>query len=407
MGNTLNNRAVLCMFLPSFRGEGTCSRLSLIITIQAWENVQFAPSQLCTARDGQSTYSILEDLEADMAPNGFVPWNPNDQDPFGSQYPSNPDTIVSAPIRTLDHLPSLYAEQAELNSMQGHTLQLNHTQTQMMGNSEQQQPHLTSMQSPNRHINPAQLQTRGNDDFQQSNLSSLQFTTVGNLSYNPSELQPGSAIQSAPNQIQTPNAYQSSGPISSVQRPALHRPLEQEQRPIHVNLNDTQYQWGPTSNVNQPQRNDQMPVGSQYPNERIPTTHPYHSPVARIQYPRDPIEQDRFYNRPQQNDHYNTSTRYIPNARPVYPDYQDLETLEQPPYRNDRPAYPREPNVKLEKTKTKSVNLPKSLWYNGNTSWQAFYAEFSKYAESQSWRAKQCKDHLYWCLEGEAGEFFF
>ena len=82
-------------------------------------NMQFAPSQLCTARDGQSTYSYLEDhsyledLQADMAPNGFVPRNPSDPDPFGTQYPSNPDVIVSAPIRTLEHLPSLYVEQAD------------------------------------------------------------------------------------------------------------------------------------------------------------------------------------------------------------------------------------------------------------------------------------------------------
>ena len=76
-------------------------------------NMLFAPSQLCTARDGQSTYSYLEDLQADMAPNGFVPRNPSDPDPFGSQYPSNPYVIVSAPIRTLEHLPSLYVEQAD------------------------------------------------------------------------------------------------------------------------------------------------------------------------------------------------------------------------------------------------------------------------------------------------------
>ena len=73
---------------------------------------------------------------------------------------------------------------------------------------------------------------------------------VGNLSYNPSKQQPGSAIQSAPNQIQTLNAYQSHGLISSEPRPALYRP--QEQRPIQVNPNYTYYQWGPTLNVNQP-----------------------------------------------------------------------------------------------------------------------------------------------------------
>ena len=83
----------------------------------------------------------------------------------------------------------------------------------------------------------------------------------------------------------------------------MHRPQFQKQRPIQVNLNDTQYRWGPTSNVNQPQRNDQCQWN---PNEQIPTMHPYQPPVARKQYPKDPIEQDRIYNRPQQFDYYNT-----------------------------------------------------------------------------------------------------
>ena len=79
-------------------------------------------------------------------------------------------------------------------------MQLNPTQMQMRGNtSEQQHSPLTSMQCPNMQSNPAQLQTRAYSDLQ---------------------------------------------------------------RPIQANLNDTQYQWGPTSNINQPQRNDQMPVGS-------------------------------------------------------------------------------------------------------------------------------------------------
>ena len=78
-----------------------------------------------------------------------------------------------------------------------------------------------------------------------------QMPQVGNLLSNPSQLKQGSAIQSAPNQIQTPNAYQSPGITSSEPRPALHRPQEQEQGPIQVNPNDTQYQWGHTSNANQ------------------------------------------------------------------------------------------------------------------------------------------------------------
>ena len=46
-------------------------------------NMQFAQSQLCMARDGHSTYYYLRDLEAAMAPNGFVPLNPSDPNPFG------------------------------------------------------------------------------------------------------------------------------------------------------------------------------------------------------------------------------------------------------------------------------------------------------------------------------------
>lgn len=51
-------------------------------------------------------------------------------------------------------------------------------------------------------------------------------------------------------------------------------------------------------------------------------------------------------------------------------------------------------------------NLPKTLVFDGKTSWQAFHMKFSKYAEVQGWTAKECKDSLCWCLTDKASEFY-
>ena len=50
--------------------------------------------------------------------------------------------------------------------------------------------------------------------------------------------------------------------------------------------------------------------------------------------------------------------------------------------------------------------LPKTLVYDGKSNWRAFYTKFSKYAESQHWSAKECKDNLCWCMTGKANDFF-
>ena len=37
---------------------------------------------------------------------------------------------------------------------------------------------------------------------------------------------------------------------------------------------------------------------------------------------------------------------------------------------------------------------------------ELFYTKFSKYAGSQHWSAKECKDNLCWCMTGKANDFF-
>ena len=54
----------------------------------------------------------------------------------------------------------------------------------------------------------------------------------------------------------------------------------------------------------------------------------------------------------------------------------------------------------------KSFNLAKSNLYNDTISWRAFHAKFSKYAEPQSWPAKQYTDRRCCCLESKASEFY-
>ena len=52
----------------------------------------------------------------------------------------------------------------------------------------------------------------------------------------------------------------------------------------------------------------------------------------------------------------------------------------------------------------KSVCLPMSLKFDGKSNWKAFYAKFSRYAEVSEWTEGECRDQLYWCLDGKASE---
>ena len=105
--------------------------------------------------------------------------------------------------------------------------------------------------------------------------------------------------------------------------------------------------------------------------------------MARIQYPRDPIEQDRYYSRPQQFDHYNNNTRYIPNARLAYPEYQDPE---------QEPAYKKIDHIKgnLQVGQTKNNSILQNP-FNIMALVVGKLCKFSKYAESQSWPAKKVR----------------
>ena len=55
---------------------------------------------------------------------------------------------------------------------------------------------------------------------------------------------------------------------------------------------------------------------------------------------------------------------------------------------------------------TKSTILPKSITFDGKSSWKAFYAKFNSYANECDWGPKQRKSQLCWCLEGKASEYF-
>jgi hypothetical protein len=43
---------------------------------------------------------------------------------------------------------------------------------------------------------------------------------------------------------------------------------------------------------------------------------------------------------------------------------------------------------------------------DGKSDWKAFYAKFSRYAEVSEWTEGECRDQLYWCLDGKASEYY-
>jgi hypothetical protein len=47
-----------------------------------------------------------------------------------------------------------------------------------------------------------------------------------------------------------------------------------------------------------------------------------------------------------------------------------------------------------------------SLKFDGKSNWKAFYAKFSRYAEVSEWTEGECRDQLYWCLDGKASEYY-
>ncbi len=61
---------------------------------------------------------------------------------------------------------------------------------------------------------------------------------------------------------------------------------------------------------------------------------------------------------------------------------------------------------RAQRGRSKSVNLPKSLKFDGKSNWKAFYAKFSRYAEVSEWSEGECRDQLCWCLDGKASEYY-
>ncbi|XP_055959101.1 uncharacterized protein LOC130014232, partial [Patella vulgata] len=49
---------------------------------------------------------------------------------------------------------------------------------------------------------------------------------------------------------------------------------------------------------------------------------------------------------------------------------------------------------------------PKSLSYDGMTSWQAFSNKFTRYALLQEWGDSESKDQLCFCLKGKASDYY-
>ena len=95
------------------------------------------------------------------------------------------------------------------------------------------------------------------------------------------------------------------------------------------------------------------------------------------------------------------------------------------PYSGENPAYfpEREVNnsVPVQDRGTKSVRrnlfqdgkeqkkptyLPKSVKFDGSSTWKAFYTKFSRFATNAKWNETEKKDQFCWCLDGKASEFY-
>ena len=59
-----------------------------------------------------------------------------------------------------------------------------------------------------------------------------------------------------------------------------------------------------------------------------------------------------------------------------------------------------------QRRRGKSVSLPLSLKFDGKSNWKAFYAKLSRCAEVSEWTEGECRDQLYWCLDGKASEYY-
>ena len=49
------------------------------------------------------------------------------------------------------------------------------------------------------------------------------------------------------------------------------------------------------------------------------------------------------------------------------------------------------------------ADVPK---FDGKSDWKAFYAKCSRYAEVSEWTEGECRDQLYWCLDGKLSEYY-
>ena len=61
--------------------------------------------------------------------------------------------------------------------------------------------------------------------------------------------------------------------------------------------------------------------------------------------------------------------------------------------------------VQIPERRGDPKSLPKNLQYDGKTSWFSFKQRFESYIAVLKWEESECKDYLFWSLEGKALDF--
>ena len=104
------------------------------------------------------------------------------------------------------------------------------------------------------------------------------------------------------------------------------------------------------------------------------------------------------------------STSYPPSAYPraMRYGYEDVSptAIEQNTYNAAGFGGPAFSKWRENTSTSRHPTLPKTITYDGKSSWQAFFAKFTSYADECKWSAKQRKNNLCWCLESKASEFY-
>ena len=54
----------------------------------------------------------------------------------------------------------------------------------------------------------------------------------------------------------------------------------------------------------------------------------------------------------------------------------------------------------------RDVKMPNTIAYNGSSKWKSFFKKFCTFADEQGWDARERKNHLCYCLDGKASDFY-